>query len=281
MKIDTITDNHMHLDPLNGMGLEAAKRFQRAGGTCLFLVNKMSGDYGIQVRGAGDFEAVFDRTIALKERISRETGLTVFAVVGVHPAEFAGLCKDRGVEEALEISKKAVELAGERVAEGRATALGEMGRPHFEVEAEVFEASNLLLEHAMAVARDVGCAIQIHAESSSEALFEDLSRMAKKTGLNPEKVVKHFSGPQVALAETYGIMPSVLSAYENIRAAIGEGMRFLMESDYIDDNRRPGAVLGPKNVPRTTLKLVEEALITAEDAAKIHRDNVEETYGVE
>ncbi|MFQ5800688.1 MAG: TatD family hydrolase, partial [Candidatus Hydrothermarchaeales archaeon] len=57
--------------------------------------------------------------------------------------------------------------------------------------------------------------------------------------------------------------------------------RFLLESDYIDDRRRPGAVLGPKTVPKTTLKLIEEGLLSSEDAARIHQDNVERVYGVE
>ncbi|RLF97902.1 metal-dependent hydrolase, partial [Thermococci archaeon] len=39
-----ITDNHMHLDP-KGLGIEAAKKFLRAGGTHLFIVYKYAKDY--------------------------------------------------------------------------------------------------------------------------------------------------------------------------------------------------------------------------------------------
>jgi TatD-related deoxyribonuclease len=282
MKLKTITDNHMHIDPVNGVGIEAAKLFKRAGGTCLFLVNKMSKDAGVVVRGPKDFSTVFEHTISIKERIKREVGLEVFAIVGVHPAELVFLCNKFGVERALEIAIGAIEIAGQRVKEGKATALGEIGRPHFEVDANILNATNELLEHSMRVAKEVGCAVQLHTESASEALFKDISTIAKKTGLDSEKVVKHFNGPDVNLAEKYGIMPSVLSSTENVTIAINaKNYRFLLESDYIDDMSRPGAVLGPKTVPRVTKKLVAEGLLSGDDAEKIHKDNVEKVYGVE
>src|SRR3990172_5744857 len=188
MKIDAITDDHMHIDPVNGLGVEAAKRFKRAGGTCFFLVNKMSIDVGVTISDAGGFGEVFDRTISLKDIIARETGLEVFAVIGVHPAEFNRMCKVFGIEKALEIAMEATDMAGGKVSDGDATALGEMGRPHFEVDGSALEAANQLLRHGMVVAREADCAIQLHTESSSEQLFEELSTMAKKAGLKPEKV---------------------------------------------------------------------------------------------
>ncbi|GBE19182.1 TatD related DNase [archaeon BMS3Abin16] len=281
MKLETITDNHMHIDPANGMGLEAAKRFKRAGGTCMFLVNKMSKDWGVTVTKAGDFTAIFEGTVELGQMIAEETGLAVFPVVGVHPAELVYLCARFGTVRALEISTGAVDIASGFVESGLAAALGEIGRPHYPVEPDVFEASNKLLEHALCVAKDLGCAIQLHTESASEKLFDDLSKMVKNTGIKPDKIVKHFSGPDTAMVQKRGIMPSVLSSTENIAAALKHNTGFLMESDYIDDNRRPGAVMGPKTVPRVTKKLVETGVLSLEDAARIHCDNIEKTYGFE
>ncbi|HNS83319.1 MAG TPA: hydrolase TatD, partial [Methanolinea sp.] len=42
-----ITDHHIHLDPRNGRGIDAAKDFRRSGGTHLFLVSKPSSSFGI------------------------------------------------------------------------------------------------------------------------------------------------------------------------------------------------------------------------------------------
>lgn len=271
----------MHIDPANGMGIEAAKRFKRAGGTCMFLVNKMSRDWNITVSKAADFNGIFEGTIRLGQQISDETGLAVYPVIGVHPAELVYLCSQFGTERALELSMDAVDLAGRLVKESLAAALGEIGRPHYPVEPDVFEASNRLLAHAMSVAKDGGCALQLHTESGSENLFNELSRMAEKTGLNPEKIVKHFSGSDIVQAQKHGVMPSVLSSTENITATLKSNTGFLMESDYIDDLTRPGAVLGPKTVPRLTKKLVEEGLLSLNDAARIHQDNIEKTYGIE
>jgi Predicted metal-dependent hydrolase (urease superfamily) len=54
-----------------------------------------------------------------------------------------------------------------------------------------------------------------------------------------------------------------------------------METDYLDDLTRPGAVMGPRTVPRRTRKLINSGLITEEDAYQIHVERVEKLYGVE
>ncbi len=132
----------------------------------------------------------------------------------------------------------------------------------------------------MEVAKNLDCAIQIHAESSSEELFKTLSELAGKTGLRKEGVVKHFCSPENP-SKKYGITASILSSKENFRRAIKGGPDFLLESDYIDDTKRPGAVLGPRSVPRVTYKMIEEGVLDLDDAAKIHKDNIESVYGVE
>jgi TatD-related deoxyribonuclease len=63
--------------------------------------------------------------------------------------------------------------------------------------------------------------------------------------------------------------------------ALAQGDRFLMETDFMDDSSRPGAVLGPRTVPRVTSALLDEGLMSGEAAHRIHVDNVQRTYGVE
>jgi TatD-related deoxyribonuclease len=55
---------------------------------------------------------------------------------------------------------------------------------------------------------------------------------------------------------------------------------FTMESDFMDENSRPGAVIGPKSVPRFTRLLLERGLVTEEDCYRIHAETVERVYGV-
>jgi TatD-related deoxyribonuclease len=54
-----------------------------------------------------------------------------------------------------------------------------------------------------------------------------------------------------------------------------------METDYLDDPHRPGAVLGPKTVPKRTLKLLSDKKLTEDDVFTIHQKNPQKVYGVE
>ena len=75
-------------------------------------------------------------------------------------------------------------------------------------------------------------------------------------------------------------MPSVVASRSNLRQALGQGTRFLMETDYIDETTRPGAVLGPKTVPKMTRWLLREGLLDLDSAAAIHSENVSGVYGI-
>ena len=81
--------------------------------------------------------------------------------------------------------------------------------------------------------------------------------MGRDVGLSADKIVKHFAPPLIRKEENFGLMPSVLASKKNIVEALKKGSRFMTETDYIDDPRRPGAVLGPKTVPKFTKKLLD------------------------
>lgn len=273
------TDNHMHVDPLNGEGIEAVKKFEHAGGRYLFLVCKMttSWNYKSNLRG---FEKLFDATIDLSGEINEKTKATAFPVLGVHPAEFSRMCDGAGITKALDVAKAALDAAGSRIKEGKAVAMGEVGRPHFEVTQKILDASNELMTHAFETAADLDCAVQLHTESVGEEELREFGALAAATGLKAKRVIKHYSPPLIDVAEEAGIFPSLVASEENIKTGIQQGPRFLMESDYIDELKRPGAVVGPKSVPRVSQKLMREGFLTEEDLIKIHKDNVEEAYGI-
>ncbi|MFH1774330.1 MAG: TatD family hydrolase [Methanobacteriota archaeon] len=277
----SFTDNHMHIDPINGGGIEAVKRFEKAGGKFLFLVCKTTKDCSIELKNEKSFGQLFDFTVNLSKQINEKTGVTSFPVLGVHPAEFAAMCKRFSVSKALEIARKAIDIAGEKISNGEAVALGEIGRPHFEVEHEILEACNELLEYAFEAAADLNCAVQLHTESITEKNFKEFRKLADSAALDPRRIIKHYSPPLIKAAEKSGIYPSLIASKENIISARKEGNRFLMESDYIDDLRRPGAVVSPKSVPKLSLQLLSTGIFTEEDLWKIHKDNIEDAYGIE
>ncbi len=275
-----LTDNHIHIDELNGYGLDAVKKFKRAGGNTIFLVNKLTKDMGSSGVTLENFHRLYEKTLALGERIE-ELGIKVFTVLGVHPAEFHFMLEEIGRVEALQIAKDAVDLACGFIEDNKAVALGELGRPHYEVSKDVIDACHELLFYAFKKAGEIDCAVQLHTESIGESGFYEFSELAEKAGLSSNRVVKHFSPPFIEVASKTGIMPSLISKRVNILEALKEGKRFLMESDYIDDRRRPGAVVGPKSVPRVTLNLLREGFISEEDVYIIHKENIEEVYGID
>jgi len=265
-----ITDDHIHIDPVNGRGLEAAKDFRRSGGTHIFLVSKPSWSLGVEPSTGEDYREVFDATLRVAEMV-RETGLVVYPVLGVHPAEMNRLTARMSLEAAAGVMTAGLDLAARYVEDGRAVAL-KSGRPHYEVAPEVLSASNAVLYHALELAADCGCAVQLHAESGPCA---DVVDMARRAGIPVERVIKHFATPDTPL------MPSFIARHEDIPALAREGRRFTMESDYMDENSRPGAVIGPKSVPRFTRRYLEEGLITEEDAWRIHAATPSGIYDVD
>lgn len=123
-----------------------------------------------------------------------------------------------------------------------------MGRPHYPVPEEIWEASIEIMKYAMPLAKEADCAVQLHTESFDEEKFRELGRYVREVGIKPYRVVKHFSPPLVKVAEEVGIFPSIIASRKNIEEAIKQGTRFLMETDYIDDKRSLN-VLGPKPFP--------------------------------
>ncbi|MBQ3684774.1 MAG: TatD family hydrolase [Methanomicrobium sp.] len=271
-----ITDDHIHIDTINGLGVKAATDFRNAGGTHMFAVSLPSWTFGIVPHSAEDFRKVFENTLDAAESI-RGTGLTVFAVLGVHPAEITKIAAQTSMTlpEIEEIMKGGMDIAAKYVTEGDAVAL-KSGRPHYPVDEEVRAASNRILIHSLELAKDCGCALQIHAETGPCA---DVADMARSAGMDPCRVVKHFAENDTPLS------PSFIAKYDGIAEFAAKFARenryFTMESDYMDDPTRPGSVIGPKSVPRFTRRLLEKGAITLEDAVRIHKIAPEKIYSVD
>jgi TatD-related deoxyribonuclease len=264
-----VTDDHIHIDPVNGRGLEAAKDFLNAGGTHVFLVSKPSWSLSVHPSGGTDYAPVFDETIRVAGLIA-DLGVVAFPVLGVHPAEISWLTERMSLAEAAAVMKAGLDCAAGYVQEGKAVAL-KSGRPHYDVAPEVLAASNEVLLHALSKAAECRCALQIHAETGP---CLDVVDMAKQAGIPIDRVVKHYGSPDTPLH------PSVIARHESIPHLIREHRRFTMESDFMDENSRPGAVMGPKSVPRYTNQLLATGGMTEEDCFFIHAETVERVYGV-
>ncbi|MFB6179152.1 MAG: TatD family hydrolase [Halorientalis sp.] len=267
-----VLDNHLHLDPVNGRNTAAVEEFADHGGTHLLVLNKPSWSFGVEVADPEDFREGFDLTVEAVEDATDVLDGRAWPVLGVHPALISQLT-DRGYDpdEARELMQAGLEVAAEYVADGPALAI-KSGRPHYDVSDEVWDASNDVMKHAFELAAETGCAVQLHTEGGED--FTEVAEWAEDRGLPRERVVKHYSGGHVE-----GPIASVLADKDELELAADGDEPFLMETDYIDDPDRPGAVMGPKTVPRRVRWMLQEGYETAVDTA--HVETPSRVYGID
>jgi TatD-related deoxyribonuclease len=272
-----ILDNHIHLQP-SGRNVEAVLDFQKAGGTHLIVSHLPHKGYKVNM--PEHFKAQFEITLEMAKLARKHSNVKIFVTLGPYPVQLIRMAEHMPLSLAVDVMKAAMDIAGDYVKEGKAIALGEIGRPHFPVSDEIMSASNEILKHGMEIAKDIGCAIVLHTESGTPEVCRDLARLADDVGFPKKRLVKHYSPPIITPQENHGLFPSVLASKKNIDSAVPKGLRFMMETDYLDDPRRPGAVLGIKTVPKRTKALLDEGLLSEEDLYIIHKDNPEKVYGI-
>lgn len=270
-----IYDDHIHLSP-KGRNIDALKDFQSAGGTGLTLVTLPYDE--VPISNADDLLRSYGITLSMAERARELTELKINAAVGPYPVLLLPLAERLGIKEAEKVMREGMRHAADLVASGKADAIGEIGRPHFDVPEEIREASDRILMYGMELASENSCPVIIHCESGSPELMRELSEMSRSVSLDPGMVIKHFSPPLVTDDETYGVMPSIPASRSAVREALSKGERFMLETDYIDDPERPGAVMSVTTVPKRVLGLLSSNGMTKETAWKIGSDIPERMF---
>lgn len=270
-----VYDNHIHMSP-SGRNVDALKEFQAAGGTGLTLVTLPYKE--VRIAKGEDFARSYGITYSLAEKAREATDLEINIAVGPYPVLIISLAEQYGLERAEEIMVKGMEDAGRDVAEGKAAAIGEIGRPHFPVPAEIREASDRVLLRGMEIARENRCPVIIHCESDADT-DRSLAELADRAGLDRGMVVKHSSPPLVTDEETHGVMPSIPASKSNIKEAISKGTdRFMIETDYIDDPEKPGAIMSVNTVPKKVSAWLANGQVPAESIHRICGDIPDSLY---
>jgi TatD-related deoxyribonuclease len=272
-ELDTpVLDNHLHLDPEHGRGMDAVRDFARLGGTHLLVLNKPSWHLRPVPSDPEEFHTAFEATIDAVADANDILDGKAWPVLGVHPGLISHLVDEgHAPEEAGELMRAGLDIAAEYVTDGRALAL-KTGRPHYDVSDAVWDASNAVLKHGLALGAEHDCAVQLHTEGSDD--LTDIAEWAEARGLPAENVVKHYAGGRLK-----GPTPSVMSEKERLEVAVEADEPFLMETDFVDDPDRPGAVLGPKTVPRRVRWLLAEG--HDEAVRRAHVETPESVYGID
>ncbi len=270
-----IHDNHFHCKPDGWKGIEAVKEFMAAGGTSIAHVRLPS--YPTRVEA---FEQTCVEHIAFGETIRRDTGCRVYTVLGPYPLEPLKLAESVGWDAAEDFARACYDVAARLCDEQQAVCIGEVGRPHFEVDSEAWDRSNALLEYGMGKARDAGVPILLHTEHTEAATMLEFGQMADRAGLPRERVIKHYCGPLVAQEEHHGVFPSIIAGRSNIRKALAkQSTRFMLETDYIDEPTRPNVVMPCDTVPKRVKGLLQNGDLTEQAAWAIGHEWPEKFYG--
>jgi TatD-related deoxyribonuclease len=242
-----VVDHHCHLSP-SGEGVAAAERFAREGGTHLFLATQAYETRG--PRRPEDYARQFETTEALGRQIRERVEIGVSLVVAPYPVDLVEQARALGLRAAVDLPVAGLELAGRWVRERRAVALGEVGRPHFPVDAPLAGAANEVLDRALGVARDAGCPAVLHSEELTAEGFAELAARADRLGLPREKLVKHYARDVLPPGSESGLAVSYLAARDLLERVGDRDGAWFLETDFLDDPRRPGAVLDLATVPR-------------------------------
>ncbi|MCI4353346.1 MAG: TatD family hydrolase [Thermoplasmata archaeon] len=271
-----VVDHHCHLSP-GGEGVEAARRFSREGGTHLFLTTHNWNHRAL--RSVDDYRAQFESIESLGRRIQTDTPVSTILVVAPYPIDLLGMADAIGLPATIEVQMQALDLAGQWVREHRAVALGEVGWPHFPIPEDQRAAAQQVFRHALEVARDVGCPAVVHCEDLTAEGYKTLGELARTAGVPAERVVKHYARTYVPSTERSGVTPSFLARKEGLASALDDQGPWFFETDFLDDPKRPGAVLDIATVPRRVAAILRDHPEREERLRIPFVDSVRKLYG--
>ena len=276
-------DAHAHTNPLKGLGAKTvSERFRESGGWFIALVSLPPTSLGLNSSPEG-----FERSIELvisECRAAREAGLRVACLGGYHPAMIDKMIDRLGMkpEDAYRYSIKIIDLACTYIEKGLLHGIAEVGRPHYQVKPHYVVLAEMVLDHALTKAKDLGAIVHLHLEEGGWITAKDIEDRIRRIGISKDRVAMHHAKPGLLEhAISMGIPATVPAIYQVIQIASKYQGFYMFESDYIDDPARPGKVLYPWEISENTLKATKEGFLNEEAVYKIHVENITRFYRVE
>tara|TARA_B100000959_G_scaffold285258_1_gene359442 strand:- start:345 stop:1253 length:909 start_codon:yes stop_codon:yes gene_type:complete len=266
-----IMDQHLHLDRTNSF-LEAISDFTRMGGTGVMLVHKprFSGSLPVDLDG---YREAYSETIDMATEVRTRFKIDVGVVLGPHPVVWEKQIDGLGIEGSTELHMDAVSLALDFIEAGQANCLGEVGRPHYQVSKETWDSANDLLIDIMSMASSTDSSLQLHVEDNGAKTTEELSLLCGKSKFPIGRAIRHFAPANVSAEFTSGLPATVNVGTDSVEGLTSSAKEanapWGMETDFLDDPKRPGAVLGPKTVPKRTQELCSSLLSNGWDEGEV------------
>ncbi len=278
------SDAHCHSNPVDGLGAgRIAEKFREVGGWFIALVSLPPYHYGFTSSSIESYEKSLKLLVNEASRI-REKGLKTRVLAGFHPAEIDEYFR-RGLslEEILELADKVFRLIVKYHREGLIDGIGEVGRQHYSTAPPRLVASELVMLKAFEYARDHDMIMHLHLEQGGYVTVESIRQLTEYKRISRDKVFLHHVSPSEAYwAERLSFYYTLPAKYKTLKKTLSSKPgRALIESDFIDDPRRPGVSSYPWDIPVRIKQLLDEEVIDEEYVYKVMVDNIVEAYHVE
>jgi TatD-related deoxyribonuclease len=277
-------DAHCHSNPVSGLGARMiARRFRKAGGWFIGLVALPPYYYGFSEPVLDSYRKTLDLVVKEAEE-ARSEGVKVRILAGFHPAEVdEHFRRGMDLKGIVELAYNVLDLIVEYHSRGLIDGIGEVGRQHYSTAPARIIASEIILRRAMQLARDNDMIMHLHLEQGGWVTVESIRMLADWTGIPRERVFLHHVSPNEAeWGERSGFWYTVPAKQKTMRKIFSsKPSRGMVESDYIDDPKRPGVSAYPWDIPVRLGELLKEGVIDEEYAWKIMVDNISLAYRVE
>jgi len=275
-----VADAHTHSNPVKGLGMsKIAPKFKEAGGWFLALVGLSPWHYDLEPTLDG-YEKTLKKTLE-EARRARESGLKVKTLFGFHPADVDKLAGSMEPEKVLEFGLKVLDIVEKYLKEGLLDGIGEVGRQHYKTNPVSVVISELIMNSAIERAKDYGAVVHLHLEQGGKVTAIDIKKRVESLSAPPHKVVVHHArGKSLAAAVEEGLVATVPGVKGSLERAISLPPNYMVESDHIDDPKRPGVVVYPWEMAKNQLELLREGKVDEEYLWKLNVDNVVKVFGV-
>ena len=281
-----VADGHAHVSSLGIGPAKLAKKFLESGGWFMALVSLPPHYHGLE-----DTPMNLVRAIEIHAKLCskvREEGLVIACIGGVHPATIDRIIKTASGDPMRTLDKvlQAIETIIKMVADDVIDGLGEFGRPHYKTSPSSFVANELVLIRVLEAARDMDVPLHLHLEEAGTLTVRAVDKIVEILGAKRlSRVVFHHSSIAMAKeALNRGYSATLIGKkqiIDKIRLSNIIVPGTLLESDYIDDPKRPGIVMYPWEVGESVKIAVEEGIISVDDAYVLGIESVKRIYGLE
>jgi len=252
------------------------------GGWFIVVVSLPPWYYGISVGDVKAYRKCFDLMVSVCREL-KGIGLKSALHLGFHPAEVDRYSRlGLRPERIKKLGFQVIDLAAKYIEEGLAQGFGEVGRQHYPTSKLNVEIAVSIMKYALIKATDLRAPVHLHLEQGGEKTIDWIERVVKSEGIDRRLLILHHIDPlSLGCAIERGFWTTILGTKENLKIVAKNPPRYLVESDFLDDPKRPGAVIVPWSVPRAWRQVIESGFCNEQYVREVNVANPCRIYGFE